>query len=114
MDYGTLIGAKETTGSIRSWVNYGLIDAEGILLDAQSYIYGALRVREMRGEAAITIAADARYVALPERFLDPITLLYTDGYGEITQATEQDILRSRQFQDDGTTLEADRPYRYGI
>ena len=114
MDYGTLIGPKENPGSIRSWINYGLIDAEGVLLDAQSYLYGTLRVREMRSEAPLTIAQGVRYVALPTNFLDPITCLYTDGSGEIVQKTEQAVLRSRAFNEDGTTLAADQPRFYGI
>jgi hypothetical protein len=115
MDYGTLIGPKETAGSIRSWINYGLIDAEGVLLDAQSYIYGLLRVREMQAEATLTIAADATYVALPARFLDPLLAVYHDGYGEIVQKSPQAVQRNRVWTEDGDgTLEADRPLEYAI
>jgi len=113
MDYGTLIAGKDTAGSIRSWINYGLIDAEGVLLDAQSYIFGGLRVREMQAEATVTIAEDDTFVALPERFLDPITLVFKDGNGEIGLITPQALHRLRQYEEDGS-LSADRPLAYSI
>jgi hypothetical protein len=113
MDYGTLIAGKETAGSIRSWINYGLIDAEGVLLDAQSYIFGALRVREMQAEATVEIEENATTAALPERYLDPITLIYKDGNGEIGLKTPQAVHRARQYEEDGT-LSADRPLSYAV
>jgi hypothetical protein len=114
MEYGTLIASKETAGSIRSWINYGLIDAEGALLDAQSYIYGLLRVREMQAETELAIAQGASFVALPARFLDPLAVLYKDGYGEIVQKSPQAVQRNRIWTEAGGTLEADRPLEYGI
>jgi hypothetical protein len=78
-DYGTLTGPKSTQGSIRSWINYELIDVEGALLDAQAYIYGSLRTREMRSVASVALAEGAKTAPLPPGFLEPIKMTFADG-----------------------------------
>jgi hypothetical protein len=110
--YGTLTGPKSTQGSIRSWVNYELIDVEGALLDAQAYIYGSLRVREMRSMAPVTIAAGAVSAPLPDGFLEAISFRLPDG-SRLTPRDEADIL-DRQFFDSEGVLEEGEPDCYGI
>ena len=111
-DYGTLTGPKTVPGSIRSWVNYELIDVEGVLLDAQAYICGGLRTREMRASATVTIAEDAVSAALPDGFLDPIKLILPDG-SAIGPRDEGELLTLQQRQEDGT-LYPGRPAVYAI
>lgn len=74
MNFTTLTGAKTVTGSIMSWQNYGRIDAEGVLLEAEAMIYQRLRVREMRSTDTLTIKVGASSVDLPDGFLDPLKL----------------------------------------
>jgi len=93
-DYGTLTGPKSTQGSIRSWVNYELIDVEGALLDAQAYIYGALRTREMRSVASVTLAEGANSAPLPPGFLEPIRMTDPDGM-RVDPKDEADMLGLR-------------------
>lgn len=74
MNFTTLTGAKTVTGSIMSWQNYGRIDAEGVLLEAEAMIYQRLRVREMRSSDTLTVKVGASSVDLPDGFLDPLKL----------------------------------------
>lgn len=113
MDYATLVADKSTAGSIKNWLNTNSLDVEGILLDAQTYLYGALRTREMRQSATVTISLGASTAALPTRFLDPIHLQYTDGYGDIEHVLETVLRRDRFWNTDGT-LTSTRPLEYAI
>ena len=72
MSYTSLVGDKNTAGSIARWVNYSKLDADQILHEAQSLIYSMLRVREMRAHFNFTVAQGGDRVALPTGFLDPI------------------------------------------
>lgn len=112
IDYGTLTGAKGQAGSIRAWINYELIDAEGVLLDAQAYIYGRLRTREMRSVAALTIPTGQASLALPDGFLDPIRFVYASGE-EIEPVDEGELLVSRPKNDDGSFVTG-MPLAYSI
>lgn len=105
-DYGTLTGPKSTQGSIRSWVNYELIDVEGALLDAQAYIYGALRTREMRSVAPVVLPAGAQDAPLPPGFLEPLKMTDPEGM-TVDSKDEAELLRLR-------TDEAYVPSYYGI
>lgn len=98
MDYSTLIADKDTDGSIRQWVNYGLAPATAILADAEAWIYERLRVREMRVEATVSIAAGDDEIALPARFLDPIDLLL-DGDAEPLEYKHESLLRRLRDSD---------------
>lgn len=74
MTFTTLTGDKSVAGSIRSWQNYGKVDAEGVLEEAEAMTYQRLRVREMRSSTTLTIPAAAASIALPTGFLDPLVL----------------------------------------
>lgn len=113
-DYQTLVGPKSTTGSIRSWLNYEPLDVEGILLDAQSHIYGALRVREMKTAAPVNLAIGASSAALPSDFLDPIVFTWNDT-GERVTPTEPGQMQAQLRSVDGKgNLPSDRPGWYAI
>jgi hypothetical protein len=72
MDYASLVGDVNTVGSIKRSVNWSRVDAEGILTEAQAWIYARLRVREMMAREDVAIALNATSADLPERFLDPL------------------------------------------
>lgn len=88
MDYATLTGSETTLGSIKYWLNYSRIDADGILDEAEAWIYAKLRVREMRAVADVAIAQGDDDVALPTGFLDPIQFAIP---GVINRITLKDI-----------------------
>jgi hypothetical protein len=116
VDYSTLIAAKTTPGSIRSWVRYNeLFDVEQILVDAQGYIYQRMRIREMRMVAlaqTITIASES--VALPSNFLDPIKFQIRYPRTILHLRPEAALFGEyRDYDSDGELLE-DYPANYCI
>jgi len=113
MTYGELVGPKAKSGSIRSWINYSLTDAESVLLDAQASIYTVLRSREMRTAADVSIALNASTADLPARFLDPINLVHKDGSGDITLRSEAWMNRNRLYDGAGSVI-AGQPSAYAI
>lgn len=73
IDYTTLTGAKTVAGSIANWVNRSDLPTDNILLEAESFIYERMRVREMMTRAAaFTFDLGVDTEALPADFLDPI------------------------------------------
>lgn len=113
LDYGTLTGPKSTNGSIRYWVNYELLDVEGIILDAQAYIYGALRSREMKSVTPVTIAAGASTAPLPTDFLEPLRLQLTATGDALSPVDEAELLRQQTTGDDGQ-IAVEIPTQYAI
>lgn len=79
MNYLDLIGPKSKPGSIHNFVNYKRVPVEVVLEEAQALIYARLRVREMRVSGTLTLAIGASYIALPDRFLEPIALRDREG-----------------------------------
>jgi hypothetical protein len=105
MTFSTLVASKDTVGSIKRWLNFTLVDSEELLSDAQAYIWGAMRVREMSRASTLAVAAAADSVAIPSDLLDPGVLLNEDGSKiELTSAIA--LMRFRQRETDGTTSEA--------
>lgn len=74
MNYSDLIGEVTTAGSIKYLANWARLDSEGILDEAEKFIYSKLRVREMQVKESLAIALDDIDVAAPARFLDPVRL----------------------------------------
>ncbi len=74
MDYTTLIGDKNTEGSIKYFVRHNEVPSEFILTRAQEAIYAQLRVREMRKKIEDTIALSASTIVLPTDCLFPLLL----------------------------------------
>ena len=105
MSYISLIGDKNTAGSIARWVNYSKLDADQILQEAQSLIYSMLRVREMRAHFNFAVAAGADRVALPVGFLDPIGKISMLGTGaKVEQRYPNFIQRRRTYTETSGTL----------
>lgn len=116
MKYSQLVSTKADKGSIRFWLNHSEIDAEGVLLDAQAYINGAMRTREMRQTSSFNLTQNSESVSLPThapRFLDPIQFSYRDGTGEFALTDEASIIRARPYEYDAT-LPVGRPFAYAI
>lgn len=98
MTFTTLTASKSTAGSIKSWVNYSLLDVEPIVEEAQALLYSLLRVREMRADFQFSAPVGTGFVALPARFLDPM--------GKIHLTSLNTWVRHK----DGGAVEADRSY----
>jgi hypothetical protein len=98
MSYTSLIGDKNTAGSIARWVNYAKLDADQILQEAQSLLYSMLRVREMRAHFNFSTIVGQDRVALPSGFLDPIGKIAMLGTGaKIEQRYPNFIQRRRTY-----------------
>lgn len=113
MTYQTLAGAKTVPGSIRSWINWELVDVEGVMLDAQAFIYTQLRVRQMEALETIALSAGASSAPLPDRFLDPVEMRdITHGGAEIENVHITD-LEAVRYWDNGVLSEG-VPCRYSV
>src|ERR1700756_3786825 len=107
MSYTSLVGDKNTAGSIARWVNYAKLDADQILQEAQSLIYSMLRVREMRAHFNFAVAVGGDRVALPSGFLDPIGRISFLGTGaKAQQRYPNDIQRRRVYTETSGGLTA--------
>lgn len=103
LSYTQLVGAKSVDGSLRHWLNYAPLPAESILTQAQAFIYERLRAREMRIEAAVTIAQGVGHIDVPEDFLDPVQLLL-DGDGAPIDYVHENML-GRLRDENGALME---------
>lgn len=72
MNYTTLVADATVSGSIKYGINYSRIDAEGILEEAQAWIYARIRTRDMLATEDVAIALGASSVSFPAGYLDPI------------------------------------------
>lgn len=127
MDFTTLTAAKDTPGSIRNWINYTLLPIEDVLEDAQAYVYGALRVREMRTRTTLMLADNASEIEQPARMLEPYAIFDASGmplryFGDPAQLEREiprDITGTVSFGTpgawtvEGTTLRFDARKRPG-
>src|SRR5262245_57956249 len=109
MTYATLTGPKTTPGSIRSWVNYDRLDIDQILEEAQTTIFGRLRVREMRSLDCPRIAAGDHQAPLPPRMLEARALRSADNFC-FEMRSAADLLERRVYDASGTL--ADGPPQY--
>lgn len=98
MTWTSLVAPKGTAGSIMNWVSYTKLDQVTVVDEAQSLIFGILRVREMRDEWTFGMATGQANQALPSRFLDPIGKIFditnSTDYGQNLQT---DISRLRAY-----------------
>lgn len=112
MTFTTLVGLKTVSGSIKSWMNYGKVDAEGVLLEAETMIYQRLRVREMRSSDTLTVGVGKASVDLPDGFLDPLKLRDITNDCRITLKSEDEIEDIRTWTD--AVLDSGDPAYYAI
>lgn len=113
MKYAELVGPKSVKGSIRSWTNYGALDAEGCLLDAQAYLFNRIRTRQMRKSYDFTQTLNEDSHALPSDYLDPIRLDYRDGLGRVHLTDADTLMATRPYNSDGT-LQSGTPFTYAV
>jgi hypothetical protein len=107
MSYTSLVGDKNTAGSIARWVNYSKLDGDQILQEAQSLLYSMLRTREMRTHFNFDLGVGADRVALPSGFLDPIGRIHMVSTGaRIEQRYQNFIQRQRPYTETTGTLGA--------
>lgn len=107
MSFTTLTGTKATAGSIINWTGLTRIDPATVLDLAQAAIftgmnpYGirmtALRVRQMRTMATLSMADGDSTEALPTRYLDPIEMRDISNNTRLEQVFEGDMLRLRSY-----------------
>lgn len=111
MTFSSLTADKNTAGSIRRWVNYGPLDVEQVLEEAQALIYQTLRVREMRTEfPEITLVPGASSAPLPLRFLDPVSLRNRTHNLTIGLTDETNIAQRRIYEDGDLIRSIPRSY----
>jgi hypothetical protein len=113
MNYGTLTGPKSEKGSIRSWINYDPLDVEGVLLDAQAYLFSRMRVREMVASATVALTVGSETAPLPTGFLDPITFR-VPAIGQELDSLDPRELEGGRYYDDTGTLETTTPMAYSV
>lgn len=108
MSYTSLIGSKSTTGSIKAWVNYSLLDSVTVVDEAQSLLWSLLRTREMLTDFAFTMQVGQSYIDLPARFLDPIGRLYLSSFNTYVRHKDGNFIQSnRTYSETSGTLGAD-------
>lgn len=73
MNYTQLVAGKTTANSIKAWLNWDKAPSTDILTEAEAYLYGKLRVTEMKTKAEGTIALNATTLALPTDYIAAIS-----------------------------------------
>jgi hypothetical protein len=104
MDYTTLVGSKDTEGSIKYFVRHSEVPSDYILDRAQSAIYSLLRVREMLVRTEGTIATDATTLAMPSGLLHPILLMLRGSYKTKIRLFDQEHFEQRIGEDENNDL----------
>jgi hypothetical protein len=112
LTYSSLAGTKADPDSIAWWVNATNLPAASLITDAQAYIYGHLRTREMKATAPISVVLNDATHALPTRFLDP--WLLQDRYGMRVELIPPRNLMNRWVFDDSGLLQQGRISYYAI
>lgn len=97
MTFTTLTGAKSADGSIKSWMNYARVDAEGVLLEAQTMIYERLRVREMRTADTFPVRVGDDAIDVPDRMLEPVLMWDVTNDCEIEYREQSDLEQLRSW-----------------
>ena len=113
MSYTTLIAAKTVAGSIRRDLNASQIDPEVIIEEAEALLYSALRVREQRTLATLSLALGDSTEPLPSDFLDPIGRMRDTKNLRYLQVTEGELVERRLF-DSGGVLVQGQPMFWAI
>lgn len=110
-DYTTLIAAKTTLGSIKAWANHSVLDSDGILTQAQAWIYEKLRAQEMTVEDTLVILETEYQATFPSGFLDPVYLRWHGDDRDVAYVHENLLHR---YIDDQGVVEEGHPDRFAI
>jgi hypothetical protein len=103
MTYTSLLADKGVAGSIKNWVGYSVIDTSTILDEAQSMIYSALRVREMKTVWVFGLLASNSKFALPARFLEPLGAIRDTTNNFPLEQKDQPVIESARSYNSGQT-----------
>lgn len=107
MDYAQLVAAKTTANSIKAWLHWSLAPSTDILEEAQAYIYGKLRVREMKLIATGNIPLAALTLAMPATFIAPISFRRIGAAAGRIRIFDSEHMETRNIIDgDGNFVEA--------
>jgi hypothetical protein len=113
MSYSSLIAAKNTSGSIATWVSYTLLDLPPLVDEAQAMLYGEgrLRCREMMADAVFTLQANQSYVPfssfLPPNasFLEPIGRMNITSFNTFPKHHDSAFVQAaRNYNEQSGTL----------
>ena len=74
MNYTQLVAPKTTANSIAAWLNWDLAPSTDILAEAESYLYGKLRVQAMKTIASGSIVLNDLSFTMPTDYLAPISM----------------------------------------
>ena len=111
MTYSTLVADKGTVGSIAYHINWSRIDAEGILEEAQAWIYQRIRIQEMLTTTDVPIASGASTAMMPAGFLDQVHFCIP-GVMERIAFREPEAFRTELGWDEGAVLPEGPPTRW--
>ena len=118
MTYTILTGAKSVAGSIASWVNNSSFPASTVLEEAEAWIYGRLRVREMLTalDGTMVTGAAGATIPLPDDFEAMSWLGYRGQWtGRIAPLPPDELQDLRQFDaSNGYVLAPGQPFRYSL
>ncbi len=103
-DYSTLVGTKDTEGSIKSWINWSKAPSTTILTEAEAFIYSQLRVREMRKLASGTISEGATTLSMPSDFIAPISFRRTGTTAGVIEVLDEQHFESLLALDDSNAF----------
>ena len=113
MDYTTLIGDRNTSGSIANWMNDSRIPAvaDDIIGDAFGNI--CMRLRHWRMQTTptpVTVAAGVDSVVVPDDFIEPAFLTYAGDGPPLEMSTIEEVVS--RFAYVNNVKQAGRPTRY--
>lgn len=116
MNYSTLVGNRDTEGSIKNIIKWDAAPSEAILEDAQNWVFSQLRVREMRTYREISLAQGEGSSPLPEGHLETLVMVRPHGGDFIDPMTDADFMVGGRILtgEDATTLQPSIPSRYAI
>lgn len=106
MDYTSLVADETTSGSIKRAINWSRVDSEGILDEAQKWIYAKLRVREMLARDDVDIGEGETAADLPTGYLDPVIMSIPGVIKRVRNTDHDRFQRGLAWDSDGLLPEA--------
>ncbi len=116
MDYNTLIGSKDTAGSIASWINHSAVvsAAPTIIQEAESFIYRRLRNwRMLTSLTTATMTISSGSLGLPERYLEDNDFIITGtGFKQMVRKTPKQVRALYAYDGSGNRIVAPPSFFY--
>lgn len=111
MNYTQLVADVTTAGSIKYHQNWSRLDSDGILDEAEQWIYSKLRVRQMMATDDVAISLAASTAPFPTGYLDPIHLSIP-GFISTIKMLDPERFRSQLGWDESAALPEAMPTRW--